>query len=314
MTAPKMTAPRTMELTEQRIKESVRYDPESKMFCVVDAIMLAQGCSRNAAKKMLRRLEDDEIVGANFGTINFAHMRGKSAKACTFSVLCEVLALLPGKAAKEFRAHAMRTFARALGGDLSLAADIERRAARLAGTELQAALLEGTGALPPRPPSILDVPAGELERALLLLEPEDPDVARAAAEKTLDVDAFFEATFVLDPFGCAPADLVEPLVRHRELATGVDKKTRVTTSFVAKMCSDRGLALAKQRRFWNGAWSTRLWMLGAALADPAKSAEEARKVDDFRRAVANAENDIMGPLRSAANAHVRALVAAERSI
>jgi hypothetical protein len=297
-----------MEITEESIKNSVRYDPESKMFCVVDAIMLVQGCTRNAAKKSLARIMDDEIYGVIFGTVFFDRMKGKSAPACTFSVLCEVLALLPGKTAREFRGHAMRTFARALGGDLSLAADIERRAARLAGTELQGALLEGTGA---PPPSILDVPTGELERALVLLEPEDPDVARAAAERTLDVDAFFEATFVLDPYGCAPSDLVEPLVRHREFATGVDKKTRVSRAFLSKMCSDRGLVLARQRRFWNGAWSTREWILGAAFADPAKCAEDARKVGEFRRAVANAEYDLMGPIRSAAAAHVRALVASD---
>ena len=56
----------------------------------------------------------------------------------------EIAWLCPGKAAKEFRRQGAVTLCRALGGDLTLVDEIEKRHAEVAGTEVQKVLLQGT--------------------------------------------------------------------------------------------------------------------------------------------------------------------------
>jgi hypothetical protein len=259
------TPPGSPELTEENVKDAVLYDTGTKTFCVADAIMLVQGCSRDNAKKTLTRLMDDEMYRVIFVPVFFTRMNGKSAMGCTFSVLCEVLSMLPGKTAREFRAHEMYTFAHALGGDLSLAADIERRAARLEGTDVREMLVDGAGASP----------------AELALPP--PEHVQGTPPKPIDFEAFFEKTCAPDPQGYVPADILHPLIMHEEAVTLCDKATFPSRKIVESLCYKFGFVISpKQRRMWMGETSTRFWMDGLALRDPAKSVADAKRIVAFK--------------------------------
>lgn len=117
--------------------------------------------------------------------------------------------MLGGRRAALFRRTAMTTFARALAGDLSLAADIQRANCRLSGTPLQEALLEGTG-----------------------VSPEEANRLRAEAAEALkaeeDLARRLEALAV-----SAAADLSNPVLRdaYRALSSAVlDQLSPLTSS------------------------------------------------------------------------------------
>ena len=135
--------------TEDFIKGNVRFDPITNMFSVIDAIKLACGVDTKIATQYLYRiLKEDEGLEEKMIPHRFPKQRGKNdTPIATFVTVCEVISSINTKKAKEFRRTAMQVFARALGGDLQLAREIERTNARIAGTPLQDALLEGTGAL-----------------------------------------------------------------------------------------------------------------------------------------------------------------------
>ena len=125
----------------------IRYDPLTKQGSVLDVIQLVTGCSQNNAPVVYSRLCNQfHELTAKCSMLKFTTGRGQRptpvAHLCT---LVEIAWLCPGKNAKEFRRTGATTLCRALGGDLSLVDDIQRRHAEVAGTEEQAAFLAGTG-------------------------------------------------------------------------------------------------------------------------------------------------------------------------
>ena len=270
-----------MALTVDRIRDSVRYDPESRMFSIIDTIMLVKDCNRHAAKMTLQRLVTDEFLdGTSLHRIDFPG-RGREAPACTFSVLCEIIALLPGPTANEFRRQAMHTFARALGGDLSLATDIQNRAARLAGTELQEALLEGTQVDGHIYPAVLNMLNNDvnrkIQRTLLDLALPNPRFLQNETATPLDLGEFVETVFVKDPTGYVPLDLFESLVRYEELYRLREKECLINNFVLKGLCLRYDVKITKKaRRSWDGAFTTRDWIDGLRLADHQKSLADAK--------------------------------------
>lgn len=143
--------------TEDFIKNNVRFDPISNMFSVIDVVMVVCGSNTKTATKQLERvLGDHPKLAKKMVPHRFPKQRGKNATPVSdFPTLCGIVPHLPGKHVEEFVDTAMQVFARALGGDLQLAREIERTNAHIAGTPLQEALLEGTGALTAGPGSIV---------------------------------------------------------------------------------------------------------------------------------------------------------------
>ena len=160
--------------TEEFIKGKVRFDPISNMFSVIDAIKLVCGVDVKIATQHLSRiLKDDDSLADKMERHRFPRQRGRNdTPIATFATVCEVISSINTKKAKEFRRTAMKVLARALGGDLQLARIIEAANALFAGTPLQEALLEGTGAVAEGPGAL--VPSeGFGPGALVVLTRED---------------------------------------------------------------------------------------------------------------------------------------------
>ena len=169
--------------TEDFIKNHVRFDPISNMFSAIDVVMIACGSDTKLATKQLERvLRDHPKLAKRMVPHRFPKQRGKNATPVSdFPTLCGIVPHLPGERAEEFSHTAMQLFARALGGDLQLARDIERTNARIAGTPLQEALLEGTGALAAGPGAI--VPAAGYGQGTIVQVLTREDSSRVAAAR-----------------------------------------------------------------------------------------------------------------------------------
>ena len=102
----------------------IRIDKATQKASVIDIIRLITGCASNVANIMLSRL-------GNSVTTQCCHLRinGKGRLTpCADAATCiEIVWALPGKAAKLFRRQSAHYLCRILGGDLTLANEIERR-------------------------------------------------------------------------------------------------------------------------------------------------------------------------------------------
>ena len=110
------------------ITTSIRVDAATKKGSVIDVIRLVQGCNASDASTYFRRLVND--LGTELGTrcpslkING---KGQATPCADARTLVEIVWALPGRAAREFRRSSAETVCRVLGGDPSLAAEIEAR-------------------------------------------------------------------------------------------------------------------------------------------------------------------------------------------
>jgi hypothetical protein len=110
------------------ITASIRVDTATNTGSVIDVIRIVQQCSASDASTYLKRLVKD--VGTELGTrCPLLRMNGKGQETpCADArTLVEIVWALPSKAAREFRRTSAQTVCRVLGGDLSLAAEIEAR-------------------------------------------------------------------------------------------------------------------------------------------------------------------------------------------
>jgi len=124
----------------------IRYDPDSKMGSVLDVIALITGTDQKTASTTFKRIvETYPNVSAGCGIHQFSGRGQRATPVAHLSTLLEIAWLCPGKHAMEFRRTGAVTMCRALGGDLSLVEQIKERHSEIAGTEEQAAFLEGTG-------------------------------------------------------------------------------------------------------------------------------------------------------------------------
>ena len=174
--APESPAAPLALFTEEDIRTRVRYDPETRRFSLIDVVGLACGVNKdNATSRLTYLLSTDEEVRDPFTDCSepplsskityfkFPGERQRETPVADFTTCCEVISMLGGRRAAMFRRTAMATFARALAGDMTLAAQIERTSNLIAGTPLQEALLEGTGVDAPAPAALTRAEALALE-------------------------------------------------------------------------------------------------------------------------------------------------------
>ncbi|CAM9125984.1 unnamed protein product, partial [Sphacelaria rigidula] len=101
----------------------------------MDTIRMVLGCDSSKANTALSRL----ILTSPGITSQCTHLRingkGKQTPVADAKTLIEIVWLLPGKKAREFRHQSSQKVCRLLGGDLSLVSEIEARHATLQSTE-----------------------------------------------------------------------------------------------------------------------------------------------------------------------------------
>jgi hypothetical protein len=102
----------------------VKIDNATQKGCVVDVIRMITGQGSSHAGQTLKRLGPEFITKCDKLRING---KGTTAVVATAPVLVEIIWELPGKAAKAFRRQSAHMICRILGGDMTLAAEIEKR-------------------------------------------------------------------------------------------------------------------------------------------------------------------------------------------
>ncbi|CAM9232995.1 unnamed protein product [Pylaiella littoralis] len=127
---------------------TIRVHKRTQQGSALDVIRMVHGCNSSTANTAFSRLLD-----AN-GTLlsQCAQLRindkGRATPVADAKTLIQIIWLLPGKKAREFRHQSSEKVCRLLGGDLSLVAEIEARHADLqstgAGRSTQEFLLSGT--------------------------------------------------------------------------------------------------------------------------------------------------------------------------
>ena len=130
---------------------TVRVDTATQQGSVLDVIRMVLGCESNSANTAFRRLKEDvPELAAEFAagcTQLRINGKGKLTPVADAKTLVEIVFLLPGKIARDFRRKSAAKVCRLLGGDSTLVTEIEERRARLQGTEegraTQAFLLGG---------------------------------------------------------------------------------------------------------------------------------------------------------------------------
>lgn len=126
---------------------TIRVDTASQKGSVLDVVKMVLGCDSSNAQNSLRRLKQDftELGGAC--TQLRINGKGKLTPVADAKTLVEIVFLLPGKIARDFRRKSAAKVCRLLGGDSTLISEIEQRRAQLESSEegraTQAFLLGG---------------------------------------------------------------------------------------------------------------------------------------------------------------------------
>lgn len=134
-----------MEALQQAFPEfsgrSIRVDPESMRASVIDvAQLVTQQTPRYTAQVVQRLLQGNAELYAKCILLKLPG-RGPRTQVADAATLVEIIFLLPGKAAKQFRRKSAQYICRLLGGDESLIPEILDQSERMHGTGAQAFLL-----------------------------------------------------------------------------------------------------------------------------------------------------------------------------
>ncbi len=133
-------------LSPDAILKRIRFDHETRKGSVLDVIRLVTGCLQNHASQTFESIKTTfPHVNNSLVDFKFKGRGQRPTPVASLPTLLEVAWLCPGRQAKEFRRTGAVTLCRALGGDLTLVEEIQRRHDEVAGTSEQAALLAGTG-------------------------------------------------------------------------------------------------------------------------------------------------------------------------
>ncbi|KAG5183136.1 hypothetical protein JKP88DRAFT_157226 [Tribonema minus] len=118
------------------VTASIRVDRATGLGSVIDVIrMVNPNQERTAATKAVAYLTaDDETLRRSIQHVRI-NGKGKPTPCASARVLVEVVFLLPGKAARDFRRASATTVCRVLGGDLSIVGEVEARHHALQQTE-----------------------------------------------------------------------------------------------------------------------------------------------------------------------------------
>ncbi|CAM9312367.1 unnamed protein product, partial [Sphacelaria rigidula] len=118
---------------------SIRVDEASGKGSVIDVIkLLCPGATGDYAKTALSRVfakdQDERHESDQVDATSIAD-RGRTTPVSDAKTITEIIWMLPGRAAKEFRRQSAETICRALSGDTSICEEIESRRNRLQGSE-----------------------------------------------------------------------------------------------------------------------------------------------------------------------------------
>ena len=170
---------------------TIRVDTATQKGSTIDVVRMVLGCSSGNAHTALRRLQVDcPELGLEL-TAACSQLRingkGKPTPVADAKTLVEIVFLLPGRIARDFRRKSAAKVCRLLGGDMTLVSEIEQRRASLQSTEegraTQAFLLSGSSGEPEVPKEIdyNGMPAG-----FRFLDTEDrKEVAKEVVHQTL---------------------------------------------------------------------------------------------------------------------------------
>lgn len=136
-----------MDVIQSMEASTIRVDKTTKMGSAMDTIRMVLGCNSGAANTYLTRLfETTPGLTTRVGQLRI-NDKGRETPVADAKTLIEIIWLLPGKKAREFRHKSSEKVCRLLGGDLSLVSEIEARHTSLQSTEegraTQAFLLDG---------------------------------------------------------------------------------------------------------------------------------------------------------------------------
>ena len=124
-----------MDLIESMDTSTIRVDKDTKTGSAIDTIRMVLKCNSGTASTYLSGLFSTSPELNN----HICHIRmngkGKITPVADAKTLIEIVWLLPGKKAHEFRRLSSEKVCRLLGGDLSLVSEIEARHATLQSTE-----------------------------------------------------------------------------------------------------------------------------------------------------------------------------------
>jgi len=102
---------------------------EDGLIWALDLVMVVTGKNNNEAGEVLRRLKHDIFDSSKLLETHLTANGGKKTKLVSFDHALELVMVLPGKVAKEFRVQACDILKRFFAGDQSLHAEINRNSA-----------------------------------------------------------------------------------------------------------------------------------------------------------------------------------------
>ena len=136
-----------MNVIESMEASTIRVDNTTKKGSAIDTVRMVLECDSSKANTALSRLNNSDASRRTQLTQLRINGKGKITPVADAKTLIEIIWLLPGKKAREFRHKSSEKVCRLLGGDLSLVSEIEARHATLQSTEegraTQAFLLNG---------------------------------------------------------------------------------------------------------------------------------------------------------------------------
>lgn len=144
-----LSAETIMDAITQTVENcSIRVDSATQRGSAIDVVRMVLGCTASAAYSYYSRLLNEDVVQNEVATLSCEtssnlsqrcekvriNGKGKFTPVADAKTLVEIVFLLPGKTAREFRRQSAAKVCRLLGGDTTLVSEIEQRRAALEST------------------------------------------------------------------------------------------------------------------------------------------------------------------------------------
>ena len=113
---------------------SIRVDSATQRGSVIDVVRMVLGCTSSAANTFFARIKEGGTGYVQRCAGHRINGKGKLTPVADVKTLVEIVFLLPGKTAREFRRQCAAKVCRLLGGDTTLVSEIEQRRAALGGS------------------------------------------------------------------------------------------------------------------------------------------------------------------------------------
>ena len=119
------------DITDDRVKKSIRYHEESRKFAITDIIGVLTGKNANDSAEMYRNmLNMGSLNDIKTGQITNHKFPGRGQKlipVAPISVIVEIIMIMPSLNSRKWRLNAAQVLCRAFGGDPQLIKEIEAR-------------------------------------------------------------------------------------------------------------------------------------------------------------------------------------------